>query len=286
MFVDIDEKHNHVFIAVPKIQAVADIRRIAADLGIPSNALVVEVRDPFQQLDLLGDYVRPVAGGLGILGTLKEGSTTHIRNCSLGFLAKRSGVWGLVTNSHCTVTQGGVEDTDFWQNDNADPAKHIAVEWADPHYIGFPGCLEGSFCRWSDSAFAKLWSVWHDPGKLKRTSGLGSTTIVGTWTIVGEASYPFMDEIVNKVGFTTGWTQGEVTRTCVDDFASGPNGHMCQDIASASVSEGDSGSPVFKIVNGNEVVLYGIVWAGGVNGMVFSAMGNIEQELGNLETSF
>lgn len=286
VFVDIDEKQNNLFIAVLNSQAVADVRRTAADLKVPTDAVVVEVQEPFRRMDLLKDHVRPIAGGLGMLGTLQEGSTIHTRTCSLGFMAKRSGLWGLVTNSHCTVTQGGVEETDFWQNTNDDPAKHIAVESADPYYIGLPGCPEGSFCRWSDSAFAKLWSVWYDPGKLKRTSALGSTTIVGTWTIVGEASYPFVDETVNKVGFATGWTQGQVTRTCVDDFASDSKGHLCQDIASAGVNPGDSGSPVFRVVDGNNVILYGVVWAGGSNAMVFSAMGNIEQELGNLETAF
>jgi hypothetical protein len=51
------------------------------------------------------------------------------------------------------------------------------------------------------------------------------------------------------------------------------------------VGGGDSGSPVFGQPSGSNVALLGILWGGsGSTLYVYSPIGNIEQELGALQT--
>ena len=93
-------------------------------------------------------------------------------------------------------------------------------------------------------------------------------------------------QVVNKVGRTTGWSQGQVTATCTNTNVSGSNiTELCQDFVSASVGSGDSGSPVFAISGGDNVTLLGILWGGsGSSSFVFSPLSNIKGELGNITT--
>jgi hypothetical protein len=63
---------------------------------------------------------------------------------------------------------------------------------------------------------------------------------------------------------------------------------LCQDLVSAKVKAGDSGSPVFK--GSSNVTLTGILWGGNLNQngvgtiFVYSPMSGIERELGALTT--
>jgi hypothetical protein len=93
--------------------------------------------------------------------------------------------------------------------------------------------------------------------------------------------------MVNKVGRTTGWSQGPVTGTCVNVNVSGTNiTQLCQTIVSARVAGGDSGADVFSITSGTNVKLNGILWGGSSDGktFVFSPLANVMGELGALTT--
>ena len=90
---------------------------------------------------------------------------------------------------------------------------------------------------------------------------------------------------VNKVGRTTGWTQGNVNQSCVNVNVSGTNiTQLCQTIVQHSsatlVGGGDSGSGVFT--GTTNVTLVGILWGGSSDGklFVFSPLKNIRDELG------
>jgi hypothetical protein len=90
-------------------------------------------------------------------------------------------------------------------------------------------------------------------------------------------------QTVNKVGRTTGWTQGRVSNTCVNTGVQGSNiVQLCQTFVAAGVGSGDSGSPVFS--GTSSVTLVGILWGGSGNQFVYSPISNIEQELGALTT--
>jgi hypothetical protein len=61
---------------------------------------------------------------------------------------------------------------------------------------------------------------------------------------------------------------------------------LCQDFVDAGVGGGDSSSPAFKIISGDNVQLYGILWGGDSAGtmFVYSPLSNVEDELGDLVT--
>jgi hypothetical protein len=95
-------------------------------------------------------------------------------------------------------------------------------------------------------------------------------------------------QTANKVGRTTGWTQGQVTATCVNTGVSGSNiVQLCQTFVSAGVGGGDSGSDVFRITSGSSVVLLGVLWGGNSAGtqFVYSPMSGVERDLGPLTTN-
>lgn len=279
---DIDEVQNRLRIGVESAERVPEVLEALQQLGIPREAVLLEEVEPIFPMATLRDQVRPLVGGLQINfpGFL----------CTLGFNAVRSGIAGFVTASHCTEIQGGVENTPYWQPLEASDT-FIGTEIVDPLYRWFLGCPRGRVCRYSDSAFARLASgVSFGLGSLARTEGLGALTIVGNFQITAEATRQLRGEILNKVGRTTGWSQGPITSTCVNVGVTGTRiVLLCQDFVQATVGAGDSGSPVFRLVNGNgSVVLYGLLWGGNSSGtnFVYSPIRNIQRsgELGPLTT--
>ena len=212
--------------------------------------------------------------------------------CSIGFNASRSGTRGFVTASHCTNTQGGVESTPYWQPLQTVNPTQIATEIVDPAYTTGGSCPAGRRCRRSDASFAKyINSTQNTLGRIARTSSTSSTnrTIVGSWAITSDASSSSftVGQKVNKVGRTTGWSQGPISSTCVNVNVSGTSiTQLCQTIVSAKVGAGDSGSDVFAITSGTNVKLDGVLWGGSSDGktFVFSPLANIKGELGALTT--
>ena len=108
----------------------------------------------------------------------------------------------------------------------------------------------------------------------------------GNFSITSERLDTNFGTVVNKVGRTTGWTQGQVSNSCVTTNVSGTSiAQICQTFVQAGVGGGDSGSPVFIITSGDNVALAGILWGGsGSSLFVFSPLRNIERELGGLTT--
>ena len=282
VFTDIDETQNRLQIGIDNLEAAGVIQQELSKLRIPASAVEIIETAPIVPLATLQNNVRPLQGGLQINfpGFL----------CTYGFNAVRAGKQGFVTNSHCTNTQGGVESTPYWQPlQSVDPVS-IGTEIADPNYFSSGACPAGKICRYSDSSFAEhTAAATADMGLIERTQRTGSLTIAGSFRIVNEAtSNAIVGETLNKVGRTTGWSQGKVTNSCVNTGVSGTNiVQLCQDFVKAKVNSGDSGSPVFKITNSpatNDAVLYGILWGGGAGSFVYSPMVNVQRndELGAL----
>jgi hypothetical protein len=233
----------------------------------------------------LRDKVRPVVAGVQI----------RFSNflCTLGFNAIRAGVAGFVTASHCSDKQGSVDGTNYYQPLNQVSADFIGTEIADPAYRRkIAGCPIGRVCRFSDSNFSDgSGSVVFDLGAIAKTSGPnnGSLAIAGMFSITGDGAAT-VGQTANKVGRTTGWTRGRVTRTCVNTGVSGSNiVLLCQDFVENTVkivAGGDSGSPVFRIQSNTSVTLLGNLWGGNSSGtlFVYSPIANIKRELGNLIT--
>ncbi len=291
VFADNDESTNQLVFGVEHAGVARGVETALSRLGIPKSAYRVVVTPPIVLAVGLRDRWRPTRAGIQI----------HFGQyvCSLGFNAdfgspaERS----FVTASHCTNKQGGVEGTQYYQPlSSVDPAV-IAVEVDDPSYNGSGGCPRGRKCRTSDASRALYSSgAASDRGLIARTSGPnnGSLEVLGTFSITAQDdnNSTAVGQVVNKVGRTTGWTQGTVVGTCVDVNVSGTNiQQRCQTLVSSAtaviVKGGDSGSPTFRITGNTDVTLVGVLWGGSSDGtmFVYSPLKNIQDELGVLNAT-
>ncbi|HEU4730096.1 MAG TPA: hypothetical protein VFT22_19495 [Kofleriaceae bacterium] len=286
-FVDNDEARNAITIGVSDPAVAPDVRAALASTGVPAEAVVIERAPAIVAMATLQNVVdRPVRAGVQINfpGFL----------CSVGFNATSGGVASFITASHCTSTQGGVESTPYFQPlQSVDPTT-IAVEVADPVYVkgGGAGCPRNKLCRVSDSSRA----AYVDPanealGLIASTSAPnnGSLTITGSFSITSDdtSNSVVVGDTVNKVGRTTGWTQGRVSQKCVNTGVQGSRiVLLCQNFVDAGVGAGDSGSDVFAVTSGSNVRLEGVLWGGNSSGtlFVYSPLQNVIQDLGPLTT--
>jgi hypothetical protein len=286
VFTDADETRGRVVVGVLDRGVEGLIRATAARLGVAAQDVEIVQTEPIFQVATLRDYTRPVVAGVQIR------FSAYV--CSLGFNAVRNGVSGFVTASHCSNQQGTVDGTQYYQPVNQVPAEFIGTEIADPAYRrNIAGCPRGRVCRYSDSNFvdgaddADFWL-----GTIAKTTGAnnGSLEVAGTFSIIGEG-VASVGNTASKVGRTTGWGRGAVTRTCTNTGVSGTNiVLLCQTFvennSAVIVQGGDSGSPVFRIESGDNVTLLGNLWGGNSSGtlFVYSPMSGIEAELGALQT--
>ena len=290
VFTDVDERLNSLKVGVERPDLIGVIEQQLIQQGIPRGAFIVEQAKPVVLASTLLDYMRPLQGGLQIA---YQNNPSYYYQCTLGFNGIRTGINGFVVNSHCTYNQGGVDDTVYYQP-TPFSVNRIGIEITDPLYTASncPRGTGGKICRWSDSAYVQRDSnVNSDLGRIERPVSVNtySLNIADSFNIVSEGS-SLVGQTLNKVGRTTGWTQGQVTNTCVNTSVSGTNIlQICQDFVSAGVGSGDSGSPVFSIINAqNDVELRGILWgSSGDTLFVYSPIANIERsdELGPINTT-
>ena len=288
VFADHDERAGRLVFGVQNENAVPGIRMALTRLGVPASSYAIERAEPIHHLATLRDVFRPTQAGIQI----------HFSQflCTMGFNVDHSGGRSFITNSHCTRNQGGVEGTEYFQPSSGIDPTVIAVEVADPEYFRGGVCPRGKRCRFSDASRALYSSaVASNRGEILKTTGAnnGSITVDGVFTITSQdnsTSSFDIGTVVNKVGRTTGWTQGEITRTCVHTAVSGSNiAQLCQTFVANPagaqvVGGGDSGSGVFTIGGNDRVELIGILWGGSADNrtFVFSPLKQIQDELGPL----
>lgn len=286
VFADHDEVNGRLVFGVERGASTEGMRRALAALGIPASEYVIRETEPIYQVATLRDVWRPTQGGIQI----------HFGQylCTMGFNADDGAERSFITNSHCTNKQGGVQGTQYYQPTSTANGSVIATEVEDPNYFRGGACPKGKKCRYSDAARALYsTSVASNRGIVSKTSGPnnGSLTVTGAFTVTSQnntsSSYP-AGTTVNKVGRTTGWTQGNVTQTCVNTNVSGTNiTQLCQTFVqnpggAVLVGGGDSGSNVFRITSGDNVELVGILWGGSGDGrlFVFSPLKQVRDEIG------
>ena len=286
VFTDADENTGRLVIGVLDRDIEGLLRARMRVLGVqPQDVDIIET-EPIFQVATLRDQVRPVVAGLQIR------YSNYV--CSIGFNAVRAGIAGFVTASHCSTKQGTVDGTQYYQPVNQVAAELIGTEIADPAYKRkIDGCPAGRLCRYSDSNFVDgANSVNFTLGGIARTTGPNNNSleIAGSFSVTAEGTASEGDT-VNKVGRTTGWGQGTLTRKCVNTGVSGSNlVLLCQDFVENAnaqiVAGGDSGAAVFKITGGDNVTLLGNLWGGNGDGtlFVYSPLSGIEAELGSLTT--
>lgn len=300
---DIDETENRLKIGVER---EGDRNRIVSEarrLGIPINALSIEVTGPPRLETSLRDYNRPPRGGVQVV------PSDGLGGCTLGLNVEHY-IYGhtFVTASHCTNVFGGVESTVMYQpliDDDGGPNR-IGVEVVDPQFA--PGvwgiCPSGYICRLSDAALIKYdenvdfgpgmppyfdgwW--WDTQGVVARTMGTGSITIDAsnpniTLDLIEECYWEpcyYNLRTVHKIGRTTGWTSASISNTCANIYL-GTRVLLCQWMAPYYSGDSDSGAPVFTLSeDGNDDALFGIHSGAYPNGQRwFSRFRYIREELG------
>lgn len=309
----ISRMRNRIVVGVPALAVVDTLARQLADAGIPASA--VEFRQVstsnFNSGNRLWQYQRPIVGGLSLV---REGDTDPPDDtgpgCTAGFLAKQSGTLYLVMASHCTNETWSVDNIEVFQHKwAASPTYYVGEETIDPPgytcgWYSFP--FHPKSCRYSDAALVEVTAgVDTKFGYLARTLGpgecwwcSGTDTIDAAnpyFEIIGSAE-PFEGQVVNKIGYVTGWTTGVVSGL-TDDFIMGddpPPYHYLLDQASADYKSwyGDSGAPIFSQPDGNGgVFLLGLHnsntadegdWESDDESR-FSRFVNIEEDLGQLQ---
>jgi len=286
VFADNDEANNRLLFGVENSAAIPGVRTALEHLGIPSSAYAIQVTEPIHFVTTLREQWRPTQAGIQI----------HFGGylCSLGFNADDGTERSFITASHCTNKQGGVEGTQYYQPTSSVDGTVIATEVEDPPYFKGRGCSKGKTCRYSDASRA-LYSeaVPSTRGAIARTSGPnnGSLDVVGSFSVTSQdnstVNFP-AHTIINKVGRTTGWTQGEVTNSCVTTNVSGSRVQLlCQTFVqnpggAVVVGGGDSGSDVFRTTGSTTAQMVGILWGGNGSGtlFVFSPLKQVRDELG------
>lgn len=289
IFADNDETTGKLVFGVEHLQAAFGVQTALARLGVAESDYSIELTQPIHFVATLREEVRPIVAGLQI----------HFSRflCSIGFNVTHGSptTHSMITASHCTAKQGGVEGTLYYQPTRSVNGTPIATEVSDPLYLkGGTDCPRGRKCRYSDAARAEFAAgVSVTDGEIAKTSGANnaSLTISGAFSVTGQdngAPDYVVGTVVNKVGRTTGWTSGLVDRTCVNTNVLGTNVHLlCQTFvtsSSAIVGGGDSGSGVFTITSGSNVTAVGVLWGGTSDNktFVFSPLGQVQQELGSL----
>lgn len=282
---DVDEKLNRLVYVIDGSRTdEARVREEVGAAGVPQDAVVVTGGTSAEQT--LRSKHRPMRGGLQIQfqgGFLGLSTPT----CTLGYPARRSGVDGFITNSHCSRTQAEVDNGRYWQatrpaldNDQA------GTETVDPSFFTGGACPSGRKCRYSDANFVRG-AAEIARGSIARI-GTSSLTWNGSsiWRIT-EQQNPALDVVVTKVGRTTGLTSGRVNRTCASaNVADSTITMLCQATADIDNDFGDSGSPAFRVTNSpttHDVAALGILWGkfteNGVVSGIFSRMDNVKSEL-------
>ncbi|HXH41311.1 MAG TPA: hypothetical protein VNN08_21970 [Thermoanaerobaculia bacterium] len=293
---DADEATNRLFIGVTEAAAIPSVLAQVDALGVPRTAVVVDVVPAASLTTSLRDFYRPLIGGLQIdltiAGTPSQctlGVNVWYVNVSQGI---PPGTAGFYTAAHCSTTRFGTDGTVYSQG-----GSRIGYERYDPPAFTNAQntrCPAGYTCRWSDVTFAQ-----YDAGYNRHQGALAQTVsraygnfqtgsiVINPYApefILYQTTLPVAGQYLDKVGRTTGWTSGQVSRTCADYFIGG-NYLLCQDQVEAFADSGDSGSPVFQVTGSSTGAFSGIVWAKtGAGGFIMSNLNEIAADMGNAVT--
>lgn len=286
IFIDVDEAKNRLVIGIQDAGAGSRAAAKLAQRAIPAAATLLENTAPPVFESTLRDPIRPLQGGIQI--------AFSNYNCTLGWVTTlNDGTQTFLTNSHCTDVYWDNTGTAFYQPDNS-PTYFVGTEYRDPNSKRC-GFFSVDNCRYADVAAVAIdRGTTFQRGYVARPTydaygrgGVGSIEINANnpqFQVVGKASYPSTGQYMDKVGRTTGWTYGEVSKTCVDVRIETYRNLLCQEYAKYGSAGGDSGSPVFLWHGDNTITGYGIHWGSTGDGAyaIFSPMGGIEKDVGSI----
>lgn len=257
-WIDIDERANHLSAAVPDRTAARQELQAA---GVPEQVYQLYDVEPMKAIQTLRDEFRPVPGGV-------EVEAPEVGLCTAGFNVDHW-EWGktVVVPSHCTPTIAIVDSLQF----NQPFAGGLIGSEVFDHPGWTSGCDSDKICRYSDAVVVDYASgIDYELGKVARPTEVGSITINESnprFGINHEELSIFDGENVRWVGRTSGWQEGEVTKTCATLNGSDVDGYpsnlrlWCQGKQSAKPQGGDSGAPILSFAEPDfgEYDLVGII---------------------------
>ncbi|HEV2147484.1 MAG TPA: hypothetical protein VGR37_08775 [Longimicrobiaceae bacterium] len=275
-------------IDLPSTQSTVSPQYIApgdSDGGGGTGGAVKTLEDP---------YYRPLVGGLRIWWY--DDSVNKYFPCTYGVNVKGRYFTApqFATAAHCSKIFGFSDATRMYQAElnygQVANGVMIGYEREDPAYSSAPSsqgrpCTTGR-CRNSDVALSVLQTFDFEFGKIAKTQVPhryeGSKVIAGRFRIVAAYEVPFAPPYtgmpLDKVGATTGWTNGTVSTPCEDvtyEIKGWLYTFFCQTRVSAGAASGDSGAPVFRRGDFDDVYFYGILTAGTSASYLFSSYQNI-----------
>jgi hypothetical protein len=285
---------NQISIGVANEGQIPVVQEAIRKAGIPAEAVRTRIVPsipllhgaPLMRTTDLEDKLRPLPAGMKTQYWYNRPPPwdDEMRDCTVGpkltFLQGQGPdtVAGFIANSHCgQETFATTTLTRFWQPVNPDPDdynepnNYVGNEILDPEPWDPPtaGCTDGDGCRNSDAALIRHKSGMDAHlGKIARpaSKNTGVITLDSTnpeFTINRVRHWSVEGETVDKVGFVSGWTSGEVMEGCEDISPDNyPQTIMCVMTVEAQAKAGDSGSPVYRKKSGNNVELRGMLFAG------------------------
>lgn len=316
-FLDLDEAANRIVVGTAEAAARERVLGLLRESEIPIAALefesvgyarslaVVEYAPYLTTAPTQGDsiisYRRPLEGGLKITYRHDSNDPDYATTCTLGFPARLDNVRIVITASHCSKRHWDFDNTTYFQ---ARPGamRYFGYEYRDPNGTSC-GFLSVNVCRNSDASAIYIEADVRDslgfiarpvgpPPEGRSPYGIKVSSLLvdqanPTFRIVGKGT-PDLKLPVDKVGVTTGWTRGELVKTCVDVQADRSYSKLrCQSYATFSATKGDSGAPVFHMHADGTVTLVGMMWGGTSDDLyaIFSSVGQIEKDLGTLHVA-
>lgn len=246
---DADERANRVRIGLADESARRAVigRLTSRGLGTEAFELVLEAASV--SAGNLKDKWRPTRGGIQI-----HFPDWTASQCSIGYnVTAADGQRYLLTASHCTRDFGGLVPRQVNQN-NGSAANRVGEVSVNPAWnVTLPACMGYSRCRASDATLIQYDAGIDAPAKIAKTSyagttGPGSIDVTGWWdAIVNSIDSVAPGEIVDKMGRTSGWTQGPVLQTCADAVGIDDDYTvLCSTKVGAYGGRGDSGGSVFR----------------------------------------
>lgn len=299
---DLDEHGNVVRVGVSSQRYIAEFLSLVSKLDVPSSAVVLEVSAPAiqHQAPTLASRMRPMRGGIAIGPPNFENAP----NCTLGAIVTWGGVPALLTASHCTEQQWGLDSHQSYLSQPQLPGFVFGPELKDRQGRAC-GALNLALCRRADAALYSVGGVDLLPGEVEASAlgqiaqplafVAGSGGTAGTRTlatqplrVVGTLEHPLLNQVVHRVGFKSGGAYGSVVKTCIDYVEArhklgwATRILVCQSTAITASDFGDSGGPVFVHLGGDSVLFAGINHARDPeipNSGIFSSTRQIRSEL-------
>lgn len=288
---DLDERLNRVSIGLKTGSGRARVLETLASLGIPAEGVLIHVEGtveptvladkpgagaPLPRTTYLYDRIRPIPRGVKFLWV----NPSYTGGCTMGFNARRwpGGSNYFITASHCTYDLFD-DDPSATKAVQAYGVDTVGVEAVDPNGWTCGPFWDRDECRYSDAAayayyagvvdsvgFGTIARPEGPPGTGGSSGNVNIDPVRPRFNVTGSVNWPIQGDSVHKVGITTGWTAGKVTKTCyIQDFSeTGPHPEywvLCTYDTDYRAEGGDSGSPVFIRSDTANVLLAGVNFA-------------------------